>query len=157
MKLQTGLVMLGGVGLVLLAGVSCGRKSGKWVRPAPIQLTHEARFDREPSLSPDGKLLVFSSFGEADRDLFVIDPTRPGERRLLYAGVGDDRQPAFSPDGTRVAFTEVVGSQSDILVINVDGKDARRLTVEAGADQQAAWNQAGDRLATWQYSPTRRN
>ena len=147
MRHQTWLVALGGGGLILLSGVSCSRKSGEWVRPSPTRLTHEARFDGEPSLSPDGRLLVFSSFGESDLDLFVIDPTRPGERRLLYAGVGDDRQPAVSPDGTRVAFTQVVGSQSDILAVDMGGGEARRLTVEAGADRQPAWNQAGDRLA----------
>jgi len=141
------LKVLGGGGLALLAGASCAKKSARWVRPYPTALTHEARFDGEPSLSPDGKLLVFSSFGEADLDLFVIDPAEPGERRLLYAGAGDDRQPAISPDGTRVAFTQVVGLESDILVIEMTGGEARRLTVEAGADRQPAWNQPGDRLA----------
>ncbi|TPW14021.1 MAG: amidohydrolase [bacterium] len=133
--------------MALLSSLSCAKKSARWVRPSPARLTLEARFDGEPSLSPDGKLLVFSSFGEADLDLFVIDPAKPGERRLLHAGAGDDRQPAISPDGSRVAFTQITASESDILVVGIAGGEARRLTVEAGADRQAAWSPSGDRLA----------
>ncbi|HEX7880169.1 MAG TPA: LpqB family beta-propeller domain-containing protein, partial [Candidatus Eisenbacteria bacterium] len=136
-----------GLGAALLLTGGCGRKSNtEWVRPAPTPLTTDARFDGEPSLSPDGRQVVFVSFGESDLDLFVIDPARPSERRLLHGGPGDDRQPAYSPDGKRLAWTLVTGDDSDIMMTG-EGGDARRVTVEAGHDQQPAWSADGTRLA----------
>jgi Tol biopolymer transport system component len=136
-----------GCGALALVAAGCARKSSpEWVRPAPTPLTSEARFDGEPALSPDGRQVVISSHGEADLDLFVIDPARPSERRLLLANPGDDRQPAYSPDGNRLAWTNVTGNESDILMTG-EGGDIRRITVEPGRDRQPAWSADGTRLA----------
>jgi TolB protein len=85
----------------------------------PVRLTHDpARRDWFPHLSPDGKLIVYVSFGD---DVAVADhpPNRedvqlrimpadgsapPAILTRLFGGQGTINVPSWSPDGSQVAF-----------------------------------------------------
>lgn len=70
------------------------------------RLTHTRGDDIDPSPSPDGRFLVFSTGrwrGPASQDLAVLDLETSTVRRLTH-GPGRDTSPRWSPDGTRVAF-----------------------------------------------------
>ncbi len=70
------------------------------------RLTHARGDDIDPSPSPDGRYLVFSTGrwrGPASQDLAILDLESSTVRRLTH-GPGRDTSPQWSPDGTRVAF-----------------------------------------------------
>jgi TolB protein len=85
----------------------------------PVQLTHDpARRDWFPHLSPDGKLIVYVSFG--DEVALADHPPNRGDVQLrimsadgrappailtrLFGGQGTINVPSWSPDGNQVAF-----------------------------------------------------
>jgi Tol biopolymer transport system component len=91
------------------------------------QLTDAPGVETTPSLSPDGKDVVFVRVADGRSEILI---QRVGARvsTSLTASSGvEDRQPAFSPDGERIAFR----SERDgggIFLMDTAGESVRRLT-----------------------------
>jgi hypothetical protein len=95
--------------------------------------------DETPSLSPDGKRVVFARTlrdgTKAGRktELFVAD-TAGGEAVRLTENTVEDVNPVWSPDGRSIAFGEVNGSnRGTIDVIGADGS-AQRVVTSTGRE-----------------------
>ena len=83
----------------------------------PRRVTRAAGDDDDPSWSPDGRQLVFSTArwgarGAEESDLATADLAPPGAPvgapvvvRRLTETTATEREPRWSPDGTRIAFT----------------------------------------------------
>jgi Tol biopolymer transport system component/DNA-binding winged helix-turn-helix (wHTH) protein len=79
--------------------------------PAPLpswtltRLTADAGLSGFPTLSPDGKLVAYSSDGglESEPDLYVKQVAGGQPIRLTFDGAGNTT-PDFSPDGSKIAF-----------------------------------------------------
>ncbi len=87
------------------------------------QLTDDLYDDREPSWSPDGRYLVFSSDRwpseePAGRNLFALD-LQDGSLRRLTAGAHRDIQPVWSPDGRHVAYSSDQSGIPNIFALPV--------------------------------------
>ncbi|HEY7921827.1 MAG TPA: protein kinase, partial [Vicinamibacteria bacterium] len=67
------------------------------------QLTFEPGLEAEPSFSPDGNYLAYTTNDRGSLDVVVL-PVDGGELRRVAATSADEAQPAWSPDGTRIAF-----------------------------------------------------
>jgi Tol biopolymer transport system component len=106
------------------------------------QLTEEPGLERQPTISPDGKTIVYVSEKRGNSDLYLL---RVGGRNavLLTAdSAEDDYAPAFSPDGNRIAFR----SERDgggIFVMEATGESVRRVS-EFGFDPR--WSPDGSEL-----------
>ncbi len=84
---------------------------------------------RHPSLSRDGKRVVFSRLVGADTELATV-PTSGGTPTVVLGSsplVKDLRNPVFSKDGTKIYFSYDHGSSSSIGVVNVDGTEFKSL------------------------------
>jgi Tol biopolymer transport system component len=98
-------------------------------------------------LSPDGKSLVFCSFGRQQEDIFVIGVDGKGLRQLT-----DDphweRHPRWSPDGKRIAFYSNRSGKYEIWTIAADGSGLQQLTANSSPDVlYPVWSPDGARLA----------
>ena len=90
------------------------------------QVSDMSGVQTEPSLSPDGKSVVYAQVSNGSAHLWL---QRVGSRTptQITSGPDDDRQPAFSPDGERIVFRS--GRQGGgIFVMNATGESVRRLT-----------------------------
>jgi len=95
-----------------------------------------------PSLSPDGKSIVYAARAADNWDIFL---QRVGGRNAINLTAGspvDENMPVFSPDGERIAF------QSDrdgggIYVMGATGESVRRVT-QAGF--HPAWSPNGKEI-----------
>jgi TolB protein len=102
----------------------------------------------QPSWSPDGRSVAYTSFRRGLPNIFVSH---------IYQGTLDEFpkapdqkenfQPTWSPDGTRVAFWSTRDGNPELYIANRDGSNVRRLTTNPGADESPTWSPSGAQLA----------
>ncbi len=92
------------------------------------QLTQGTAAATDPSISPDGKTVVFNQRTATSNKICAMTTGGANLRTLAASG----EWPAFSPDGGQVVF---VGKKG-LWVMNADGSHRRRLTT-LGRDTQA--------------------
>jgi serine/threonine protein kinase/Tol biopolymer transport system component len=124
-----------------------GRRSA--AAPAPLAASFDRLTDLEgsesfPSLSPDGKYLLYVKAHDGNRDIY-LQPVggNPHPIDLTPDSPADDTQPAFSPDGTQIAFR----SERDgggLFLMGTTGGTVRRLT---DSGYNPAWSPDGTRIA----------
>ena len=99
-----------------------------------------------PSLSPDGKRVLFVANTSVDPEIFVAE-VDTGVTTNLTNQPGFDNQPLWSPDGIQIAFvTDREGGDMDIWLMNADGGEARRLARTPGDDNLGGWSPDGSKL-----------
>ena len=113
------------------------------VRASFAQLTFDPGIEWFPSISPDGKWVVYAGDSSGNRDIYLQSITGQKPLNLTSDSPDDDDQPSLSPDGERIAFR----SERDgggIFVMGRTGEAVRRLTREG---YRPAWSWDGTRLA----------
>lgn len=99
-----------------------------------IAAAEPVRLAQTPTLSPDGKTLVFGWRG----DLWRV-PSQGGNARRLTEHPAQDSTPMFSPDGRQIAF----------LSDRQDGRQIHLMPANGGAPRQLTWHSEGYDLAGW--------
>ena len=90
-------------------------------------MTAQPLWMRYPSISPDGKTIVFSYKG----DIFKV-PAKGGTAVPLTVHNAYDFKPVWSPDSKTIAFASNRFGNFDVFVIPVEGGKAKRLTFYSG-------------------------
>lgn len=136
-------------GALLLLGAlggGCQRAAREPELPPPARLTTGARYDGQPTLSPDGRRVAYVAHGDADLDLYVADADGKSAPELLVGGPGVTTEPAWSPDGTTIAYTDDRGGSPDLWSVPAAGGEPRQWTADAGRDSDPDWSPEGGRL-----------
>jgi Tol biopolymer transport system component/predicted Ser/Thr protein kinase len=106
-------------------------------------LTHTPGEELFPSLSPDGRTIVFASAAQGNFDIYSQRVGGENPLNLTAASPVDDTQPAYSPDGESLAFrSEREGG--GIFVAGATGESVRRV---ADFGYHPAWSPDGTQLA----------
>ena len=140
----------------LPAGIGQRIASGKRVSDdsGVIRLTDDSRRDAQPSWSPDGGQIAFSSYGDGNWDIYVMAADGSNPTRLTDDS-RQDVQPSWSPDGGRIVFSSNRRDGNwDIYVMAADGSNPTRLTDDSRRDEYPSWSPDGGRIA---FSSTRRD
>lgn len=111
--------------------------------PVFTQLTSAPAAELFPSLSPDGKWVVYAGEGAGNRDIYLQSTTGQTPINLTADSSADDEQPAFSPDGERIAFRSSRDG-GGIFVMGRTGEAVRRIT---NAGFNPAWSPDGKAIA----------
>ncbi|MBT6685289.1 MAG: peptidase S41 [Bacteroidetes bacterium] len=88
-----------------------------------------------PSISPDGKTIVFSNNG----DLFKVS-VEGGQAQQLTSNVAYDYKPIWSNDNEKIVFASNRHGNFDVFVISKNGGVPNRLTYYSGDDFPCDFN-----------------
>lgn len=111
------------------------------------QLTHEKGYDAEPTLSPKGDKIIFTSTRNGDLDLYTMDLDGGNVKQLTH-DLGYDGGAWFSPDGSKIVWRAsrpktaeeikeykdllaqgmVAPTNMEVFVANADGTDMKQIT-----------------------------
>jgi len=91
------------------------------------QLTADAFIDQQPSVSSDGRYIVFQSNRSGSRNIWRIDVDGNNPKQLTDGSYVDE-SPVCSPDGRFVIFTSMRSGTSAIWKVGIDGGAPVQLT-----------------------------
>ena len=132
------------------------------------QHTHCAAACTFPSLSPDGKYIVYRKTllspgldwqlhpSERNSEIFVAD-INGGHERNVSRDAAFDGWPRWSPDGQRIAFSSNragPASVAQIFVVNRDGSHLRPVSTGPWSHAQPSWSRDGRKLYVYQVDET---
>lgn len=104
-----------------------------------VQITDQPGEEIYPSLSPDGKSLVYAGRISGNWDIYSQRVGGKNPVNLTRDSKVDDSEPAFSPDGEQIAFRSERGG-GGIFVMGAAGENVKRIT-DFGHDP--AWSPDG--------------
>jgi Tol biopolymer transport system component len=116
--------------------------SAQSVGPTQSETFRTPVVDAYPSLSPDGRRLLFQSNRSGRWSLYLAKTDGEDARVLLDSGDAPV-SPAWSPDGALIAYAATVAGQSEIFVMKSDGTGRRRMTFDPGYDSHPHWSRDG--------------
>lgn len=123
-----------------------------------VQLTNQSNGACQPSWSPDGSRLVFTSpcrgRGDfqngafSDSSLFVMNADGTGIQQLTNVP-GADFDPDWSPKGNQIAFTSIRDGNKQIYALDIDSLTVTRLTkLDVNVENsQPSWSPDGNEIA----------
>jgi Tol biopolymer transport system component len=110
----------------------------------PHPLTNDNFYKQDPSWSPDGKSIVYSSDKSGTESIYVMDLARRTSRRVTTGSAAAELAPSWSPDGTRIAFHDQDGAT---LIADVATGSKKEVLKEVFGPSQSSWLASGDVLA----------
>ncbi len=128
-------------------------------------LTNSPGYDAEPTVSPNGDKIVFTSTRSGDLELWTMN-LDGSEKTQVTTGLGYDGGAFFSPDGSKLVFrasrpkTEeekdkyrslldrglVMPSDMEIYVCNVDGTELKQVTNLGNANWAPFFHPEGEKI-----------
>lgn len=111
------------------------------------RLTKNLEYESDPSVSPDGRRVLFSSHGGDFRGINVMDIN--GEnRKHLTKNHEYSFSPAWSPDSQKIAFQTPYGQASaNLHVMDADGGNQKMLVENIFQISNPSWSPNGDYIA----------
>jgi len=112
------------------------------------QITFNRSINLSPHWSPDGNMMVYTSYKRGQPHIFSLD-LRTGKDAVLSEKPGINIGGRFSPDGRQAAMTLRLSSDksSELYLLDLATGQYRRLTDNYGIDVSPSWSPDGKKIA----------
>ncbi|HUK64566.1 MAG TPA: hypothetical protein VLV15_14585, partial [Dongiaceae bacterium] len=135
---------------IAFVGASRGSKElyvmdwdGWYVKP----LTHDRSIAQSPAWSPDGSLILFTSYRGDQGPRIFVTPSAGGPVYLVSGRPGLNTSASYSPDGREIVCTLSQDGNAEIYRLDARGGEPRRLTTSRGIDTSPCWSPTGREIA----------
>jgi TolB protein len=109
------------------------------------QLTKEAGYDAEATVSPDGKKIVFTSDRSGDLELYIMDFS-PDSKKLVFRASRPKTDEDVKEYKDFLAKHLVAPVAMEIFTINVDGTDMKQVTHLGKANWAPFYHPSGKKI-----------
>jgi Tol biopolymer transport system component len=109
----------------------------------PMKYSPPGWADKEPSYSPKGDKIVFTSDRDGNEEIYISNPDGSKAVRLTKHPARDFA-PSWSPDGKKIAFTTDRDGlyNEEIYVMNIDGSKQVNVSNNPTVDRDPVWSPA---------------
>lgn len=115
------------------------------------RLTNNPAIDSNPSLSPDGTRIAFSTFRDGPfSEIYSMNSDGTDKLNLTKTPNSHDYDPAWSPDGSKLVFKSERDRDDggfEIYVMDADGTDPQQITRDGGYAWAPSWSPDGSQIA----------
>ena len=119
----------------------------------PHAITNDSYYKEDPSWSPDGSRIAYSSDKAGTEDLYVYDVASGAEQRVTTLP-GAEVSSTWSPDGKMLAFQDQTGAT---FTIDLASGAVRQVIASLFAPSKPSWHKSGATIAVGALKPyTRR-
>ncbi|WP_394840541.1 amidohydrolase family protein [Pendulispora brunnea] len=115
----------------------------------PRAITSDRYFKVDPSWSPDGKKIAYSSDKAGTEDLYIFDLASGAEQRVTSLP-GAEYGAAWSPDGTKLAFQD---QTTGTFTVDIATGNVRQVIGPIFAPSKPSWHASGATLAIAALKP----
>jgi TolB protein len=106
------------------------------------QITGFKSLSIEPTISPDGTKIAFTSYAQGNPAIFIFSVDGPRPRRLpFYNQVASmNATPEFTPDGKQLVYASSASGTAQLYVANLDGSNLRRISTSRAIEVEPKVN-----------------
>jgi Tol biopolymer transport system component/DNA-binding winged helix-turn-helix (wHTH) protein len=106
-------------------------------------LVTSTREQYAPSISPDGRRVVFQSNRSGSDEIWVCDSDGSNAQQLTSFGGALTGTPRWSPDGKQIVFDSRVGREANVYTIDANGGVPRKLETGTQMNSLPSWSHDG--------------
>ncbi len=118
-----------------------------WDGEGLLQLTRDRSLAMSPAWSPEGSLLLFTSYRAGTGPQVYVIPSAGGKPFLVSGRTGNNTSASYAPDGREIALTLSMDGNPEIYLTDARGGSPRRLTNNRAIDTSPVWSPTGREIA----------
>ncbi|MDE0751626.1 MAG: Tol-Pal system beta propeller repeat protein TolB [Planktomarina sp.] len=99
-----------------------------------------------PRISKDGKKVLYTSFETGFPQIYLLDISTAGRKRLPTSDDGMGFSPRFSPDSKRIVYSLEQGGNSDIYLMDLATARSKRMTSSLAIDTAPSFSPDGRQI-----------
>jgi serine/threonine protein kinase len=117
-------------------------------------LTRGNSHDRQPTYSPNGEAILFSSNRSGNLDLWEVS-TRTGALRRITDDPSNDWDPAYSPDGKNIVWSSNRSGHQEIWTARADGGSPRQVSNDGQDAENPVFLRDGQSILYVSWNPAK--
>jgi TolB protein len=112
-----------------------------------VRLTSDRSIALSPAWSPEGSLLLYTSYRDGKGPRIYVTPSAGGKAFLVSGRAGNNTTPAYAPDGQSIAAALSMDGNPELYRMDARGRSPVRLTTHRSIDTSPSWSPTGQEIA----------